>query len=261
MFGSEKSVKGVRAMTEKSAKHPFDLEGQVALVTGASQGLGEQFALMLAESGAKVIALARRTPIIDHPRIFSVSADVTDHDQLHSVLADQVTKLGGLNIVVANAGVLRPTPIESVTVDQWRDLYQLNVEGAAFTVKIALPFLKQAGGGRIVLLSSGSVYVGPPGLSGYVSSKMALIGLARTLAAELAPFNIGVNAITPGLVRTEGNSGPDIDQIESNIVSMQILNRPMVAEDLRTSLLYLVSPASAAVTGQTVNVDGGLARR
>ena len=165
-----------------------------------------------------------------------------------------------MNIVVANAGVLRPTPIEEVTVEQWRDLYQLNVEGAAFTVKAALPFLKAAGGGRVLLLSSGSVYVGPPGLSGYVSSKMALIGLARVLAAELAPFNIGVNAITPGLVRTIGNSGPDIDQIEEQIVGMQILKRPMEAEDLRTSLLYLVSSASGAVTGQTVNVDGGLAR-
>lgn len=247
-------------MSQPSSNDPFDLTGQVALVTGASQGLGLSFALMLADSGAKVIALARRSPVIDHPNIFPVSADVTDHEQLASVLGDQVTKLGGLNIVVANAGVLRPTPIETVTVEEWRSLYQLNVEGVLFTVKAALPHLKAAGAGRVLLLSSGSIYVGPPGLSGYVSSKMALIGLARTLAAELAPFNIGVNAMTPGLIRTEGNSGPDIDQIEAQIVSMQILNRPMDADDLRTSLLYLVSPASAAVTGQTINVDGGLAR-
>jgi NAD(P)-dependent dehydrogenase (short-subunit alcohol dehydrogenase family) len=247
-------------MSQPLLNNPFDLSGQVALVTGASQGLGLEFARMLAESGAKVIALARRSPEIDHPNIYPASADVTDHEQLAAVLGDQVGKLGGLNIVVANAGVLRPTPIESVTVEEWRSLYQLNVEGAAFTVKAALPHLKAAGAGRVLLLSSGSIYVGPPGLSGYVSSKMALIGLARTLAAELAPFNIGVNAMTPGLIRTEGNSGPDIDQIEAQIVSMQILNRPMDADDLRTSLLYLVSPASTAVTGQTINVDGGLAR-
>lgn len=247
-------------MSQPSSKDPFDLSGQVALVTGASQGLGLAFARILAESGAKVIAMARRAPPIDHPNIHPVSADVTDHEQMASVLADQVAKLGGLNIVVANAGVLRPTPIETVTVNEWRSLYELNVEGAAFTVKAALPHLKAAGGGRVLLLSSGSIYVGPPGLSGYVSSKMAVIGLARTLAAELASLNIGVNAMTPGLIRTEGNAGPDIDQIEAQIVSMQILNRPMVADDLRTSLLYLVSPASVAVTGQTINVDGGLAR-
>jgi NAD(P)-dependent dehydrogenase (short-subunit alcohol dehydrogenase family) len=253
-------ISGGQYVTTTQLENPFDLHGQVALVTGASQGLGLDFALMLAEAGADVIALARREPVIDHPSVHCVSADVTDHAGLEAVVAQQAAKLGGLNIVVANAGVLRPTPIDTVTVEEWRDLYQLNVEGAAFTVQATLPLLKKAGGGRIVLLSSGSVYVGPPGLSAYVSSKMALIGLARTLAAELAPFNIGVNAMTPGLVRTIGNSGPDIDQIESQIVSMQILNRPMNAEDLRTSLLYLASPASAAVTGQTINVDGGLAR-
>jgi len=246
-------------MSQAEVKNPFGLSGQVALVTGASQGLGKAFALMLAEAGATVIATARRLPEIDHPAVLGMAADVTDHPQFAAALAENVRQLGGLQIVVANAGVLRPTPIEAVTVDEWRDLYKLNVEGAAFTVKAALPHLKASGGGRVLLLSSGSVYVGPPGLSGYVSSKMALIGLARVLAAELAPFHIGVNAITPGL-RTIGNSGPDIDQIEEQIVGMQILKRPMEAEDLRSSLLYLVSSASAAVTGQTINVDGGLAR-
>lgn len=238
----------------------FDLTGRVALVTGASQGLGACFARMLADSGAEVIALARRSPDLQHPRIHGVSADVTDTSQVEKVLSEQVERLGSLHIVVANAGVLRPTPFETMTREQWRDLYQVNVEGAAFTVQAAVPHMKRAGGGRVVLLSSGSVYVGPPGLSAYVSSKMALIGLARTLAAELAPFDIGVNAITPGLIRTEGNSGPDIDQIEAGIVAMQILKRPMEDADLYTSLLYLVSAASAAVTGQTINVDGGLAR-
>ena len=240
--------------------NPFDLTGQVALVTGASQGLGVAFARMLADSGAEVIALARRTPDLSHPRIHPVSADVTDPAHVAAAIAGPVERLGGMHIVVANAGVLRPTPFETMTSAQWRDIYQVNVEGAAFTVQAALPHLKRSGGGRVVLLSSGSVYVGPPGLSAYVSSKMALIGLARTLAAELAPFNIGVNAITPGLIRTEGNSGPDIDQIEQQIVSMQILKRPMTEADLYTSLLYLVSAGSAAVTGQTINVDGGLAR-
>lgn len=238
----------------------FDLTGRVALVTGASQGLGASFARMLADSGAQVIALARRAPEMAHPRVYGVSADVTRPSQVADVIAELVGRLGGLHIVVANAGILRPTPFETMTREQWRELYQVNVEGAAFTVQAALPYLKRSGGGRVVLLSSGSVYVGPPGLSAYVSSKMALIGLARTLAAELAPFEIGVNAITPGLIRTEGNSGPDIDQIEQQIVSMQILKRPMNEADLYTSLLYLVSPASAAVTGQTINVDGGLAR-
>lgn len=238
----------------------FDLSGKVALVTGASQGLGYEFARMLADSGAQVIAIARRAPEIDHPGVRGVSADVTDHHQFSAVLDEQVKMLGGLDIVVANAGILRPTPLEEVTSEEWRSLYELNVEGSAFTVKSALPHLKKRGGGRIVLLSSGSVYMGPPGLSAYVSSKMALIGLARTLAAELAPYNVGVNAMTPGLIRTLGNSGPDIDEIEAQVVGMQILNRPMEASDLYTSLLYLVSPLSAAVTGQTINVDGGLAR-
>lgn len=238
----------------------FDLTGRVALVTGASQGLGLGFARMLADSGATVIALARRRPEIDHPRIHGVAADVTDPAGLAAALDEQVAALGRLDIVVANAGVLRPTPLATVTPDEWRDLYRVNVDGAAFTVQAAAPHLQRSGGGRVVLLSSGSVYIGPPGLSGYVSSKMALIGLARTLAAELAPMGIGVNAITPGLIRTIGSSGPDIDEIERAVVAMQILPRPLHEPDLYTSLLYLVSPASAAVTGQTINVDGGLAR-
>lgn len=238
----------------------FDLTGRVALVTGGSQGLGAAFARMLADSGAEVNAVARRQPPHTHPRVHPVMADVTVPGELPAVLGEQVERLGGLNIVVANAGVLRPTPIETVSREEWRDLHQLNVEGAAFTIQAALPHLKAAGGGRIVLLSSGSVYIAPPGLSGYVSSKMAVIGLARSLAAELAPFGIGVNAMTPGLVRTEGNDTAEIDEIEKGIVQLQVLKRPLLAEDLFTTLLYLVSSASTAVTGQTVNADGGAAR-
>lgn len=251
---------GVSLAINYSSTNPYDLSGRVALVTGASQGLGAAFARMLADSGAEVIALARRATDHEHPRIHAVAADVTDAKQLKAALDETVTRLGGLHIVVANAGVLRATPFEEITPEEWRDLFRVNVEGAAFTVQAALPHLKRAGGGRVVLLSSGSIYVGPPGLSAYVSTKTALIGLARTLATELAPFKIGVNAITPGLVRTQGNSGPDIDAMEEQIVSMQILKRPMVSADLFTSLLYLVSAASEAVTGQTINVDGGLAR-
>lgn len=240
--------------------NPFDLAGKVALVTGASQGLGVEFAGMLAEHGAQVIALARRTIDHRHPAIHSVAADVTDAAAMRAVVNESVERLGRLDIVVANAGILRAMPFEELTPEEWRMVQSVNVEGAAFTVQAALPHLKRAGGGRVVLLSSGSFYVGPPGLTAYVTSKAALIGLARTLASELAPHKIGVNAITPGLIRTEGNSGPDIDKMEAQIVSMQILDRPMVSSDLLTSLLYLVSSASEAVTGQTINVDGGLAR-
>jgi len=232
----------------------------VALVTGASQGFGAAFSHILADNGADVIALARRMPELDHPNIHPVSGDVTDAPGLKLAIDGAVQKLGRLDIVIANAGIFNIIPFEDMSVEQWRHIQHVNVEGAAFTIQAALPHLKQSGGGRVVLVSSGSIYIGVPNLSAYVTSKAAMIGMARTLAAELAPWKIGVNAITPGLVRTEGVEGTEVGDMQPHIVGMQLVKRPMVTDDLATTILFLASVRSEAVTGQTINVDGGVAK-
>lgn len=137
---------------------------------------------------------------------------------------------------------------------------EVNLDGVANTVRAVLPAMREAGYGRVVVVSSGTVWFGAPELVPYVSSKAALLGFVRSLAAEVSEAGITVNAITPGLIATEGvKAGPISDMID-DIVAGQLVKRPQRPEDLASTLLWLASPATSFVTGQTINVDGGFAK-
>lgn len=246
----------------------FDLEGRVALVTGAARGLGATFTAALAAAGGHVIAVDRRAvdpatfAALGAPpdRVHVTEADVTDEPGLVGAIEAAVAGLGRLDVVVANAGVYPVAAFDDADAQTWRRVLDINVVGAAATVRAALPHLRTTGGGRVVLVSSGSVWFGPARLSAYVSSKAALVGMARALAADLADDGITVNALTPGLVTTEGVREGPIAGYADRVVAGQLLRRPLVAADLLPALMFLVSPDSGALTGQTINVDGGFAK-
>ena len=171
-----------------------------------------------------------------------------------------VTTLGHIDIVVANAGIYPAGPFDDVTLDDWREVMRINVDGVFCTIQSTLPHLRKNGWGRIVVVSSAAIWNGVPLQTPYVASKAALIGLVRSLAGEIANDGITVNAISPGLTETDNllNSWPGT--LFDWVVEAQSIKRRMQAEDLASTLLYLIDEKSDFVTGQTINVDGGFAK-
>lgn len=243
------------------------LEGRVALVTGSARGLGQRFAITLAHAGARVagVDLENQAETAGLVRTaggeyLDLSGDVSDPEVIRQAMGVVVATYGGLEIVVANAGVYPSTPIDSVSYDEWRRIMRINLDGTFLTVQAALPHLKAAGWGRIVVVSSSTVWIGVPTLVPYVTTKAGLIGFVRSLAPEVGEFGITVNAITPGLTETETVLESWVGQQFDWVVGQQVVKRRQQPDDLSSTLLYLCDPTSGFITGQAINVDGGLAK-
>ncbi|MFB6185094.1 MAG: SDR family NAD(P)-dependent oxidoreductase [Haloarculaceae archaeon] len=252
------------------------LSETVAIVTGASQGIGRQIAVSFAEAGASVALAARsdgiyetRDSIDDEDRTLAVRTDVTDESSVRETIDDVIDAFGGLDCVVNNAGIAGPTaPIEDVDREAWDRTMAVNVTGMYLMVKHAAPHLRESDRGRVINLSSISGKRPLERRTPYTASKMAVIGLTRTAAIELADDNVTVNAICPGPV-----SGPRIDdviekQAEQLDVDYEeakrrvftddaILGDLVEAEDVANMAVYLASEKGATVTAQDVNVDAG----
>lgn len=239
-------------------------ERRVALITGAAQGLGQEFSAALAARGHAVAGLdvadltetARRAG----PNFHGVRADVTDCGVVSAAVAEIVAHLGGLHIVVNNAGVYPQIPFEETTVEDWRAIMRLNLEGPFNVTKAALPHLRAAGWGRIVNIASAVVFLGPPGLAAYTTSKAGLIGFTRALAGEVGGDGITVNAIAPGLTRTATaerttGAGGGFERVRD----LQVIPATEEPRDLVSTLLYVCDEGSGFLSGQTINVDGGSA--
>lgn len=241
---------------------------RVALVTGAARGLGQEFAAALAARGHRVAGLDLDDQSATAERIaasggefFALTADVTDQDAVRAAVDRAAEHFGALHIVVNNAGIYPPVPFEETTLDLWRRVMRINLDGPFLVSSAALPHLKAAGWGRVVNIVSAVVFLGPPELVAYTTSKSGLVGFTRALSNALGGQNITVNAIAPGLTRTEtaarttgAEGGFD------HVVSLQAVPRVEQPEDLVSTLLYVVDEGSGFLTGQTINVDGGSAK-
>ena len=249
------------------------MRDKVAIVTGGGRGLGRAFARALAAKGAAVVIAEIDGRSADRVakeitdaagKAYAVETDVSDEASVTAMVATTVAKFGGIDILVNNAallGTLTKGPFEKLEVDEFETALRVNVIGPFIVTKAVIPHMREAGWGRIINMSSDTAHVGVPGFIHYVSSKAALVGFTRALARELGPDGITVNAIQPGLTKTEVERGPDRAELAKTIVANQSIPRQEVPDDLVGAVLFFASDDARFITGQTLAVSGGLGFR
>jgi len=244
----------------------IDLKGQVALVTGASRGLGRAIAVALAGAGARVACVARDTGKLAETLAEITSAggegdtyacDVSDSDEVNKVVDAVVEKWERLDILVNNAGITRDTLLLRMQDDQWDDVIATNLRGAFLFTRAAAKPMMQNRYGRIINMASVSGLMGNPGQANYSASKAGMIGMTRSVARELASRKITVNAVAPGFITTEMTDklGPDVLAEVKKRVPSRRLGQP---DDVSQVVLFLAAKGTSYVTGQVVTVDGGM---
>jgi 3-oxoacyl-[acyl-carrier protein] reductase len=239
-------------------------------VTGAGQGLGRSFALALAGEGARVViaeigegkcrAVAAEIAGMGL-EAFAVPTDVADEAAVRRMADAVMTRYGRIDILVNNAAIvsgLKMKPFLEIPLIEWNQVLAVNATGAFLCCKAVVPVMKAQGRGKIINLSSGTVLGGIPYFLHYVTSKAAIIGLTRALAREVGDWNIQVNAIAPGSIRTEIDRDSSPREREQVMIDRRCLKRAGVPQDLTGLLLFLASGDSDFITGQLFNVDGGL---
>ncbi len=243
------------------------LDGKVALVTGAGRNIGRAIALRLALDGAAIAVNGRSDQaaldgvvreIEDAGgRAIAVIADVSDPAAVARMTAEVVAKLGGIDILVSNAGLRRQTPFLDMELAEWREILSVALDGAFILAKAAVPHMIARGGGAFVALSGISTHVGTPNRCHVSASKAGLEGLMRALAVELAPHGITANSVAPGSVDTL--RGASAGARPSTLGDQTIpLRRKASVDDIANMVRYLAGPEGAYVTGQTLHVNGGL---
>lgn len=246
-----------------------DLSGKVALVTGGASGIGEAFAVALADAGAAVLIADMRAA--DQAaaairarggRAAGIVCDVSIEADVTAAVSEAVASFGGLDIVVNNAALfstLAPGSFADITAGEWERVMRVNTLGPFLMAKAAVPVMRRNNSGRIINIASNTVHKGAPGLLHYVGSKGAVIAMTRAMARELGPDNITVNAIAPGFTLSDGVVANESYQaiFRAAAVDARAIRRDQTPADLTGALLFLVSNDASFVTGQTLIVDGG----
>jgi 3alpha(or 20beta)-hydroxysteroid dehydrogenase len=234
------------------------VDGKVALISGGARGMGASHARALVAEGAKVVVgdilddegKALADDLGDAVRY--VHLDVTQPDQWQAGVSTAVQEYGKLNVLVNNAGIINGSPLQKFDLDKWRQIIDVNLTGTFLGMRAAVEPMIAARGGSIINVSSIEGLRGAPWAHGYVASKWAVRGLAKSAALELAPHNIRVNSIHPGLIRT-----PMTANIPDDMVTIP-LGRPADPSEVSTFVLFLASDESSYATGTEFVMDGGL---
>jgi 3-oxoacyl-[acyl-carrier protein] reductase len=243
-----------------------DLSGQVALVTGASQGLGQAMASELAANGATVMCVARNAQKLAETvaaieaaggKAEAISCDVKDGAKVDQLVDSVIEKWGRLDILINNAGITRDTLLPRMSDAEWDDVMETNLRGTFLFSRAASRIMLRARYGRIINISSVSGLIGNAGQTNYSASKAGLIGLTRSLSRELAKRNVTVNAVAPGFIesdmtRTLGDAL--LEEVKKHIPARR-LGKPA---EVAAAVLFLSSPAAAYITGCVLTVDGGM---
>ena len=251
----------------------MDLTGKSAIVTGAARGLGAVYARALADHGAQVVAAdvadaQEVVPPSDHrtphaSSLIFVKADVAAPADAIRLAEEALRHFGKIDILINNAAVYGDMGskklFDQISEAEWDRVLSVNIKGVWACAKAVVPQMRKQHAGKIINVASSSVYAGTPGLAHYVASKAAVIGLTRVLAQELGDDNICVNAIAPGLVTNDASRRLNAPEYFERARQRRAIKRLMVPEDLVGTVIFLASPASDFVTGQTFVVDGGTA--
>ncbi|MEU1784650.1 glucose 1-dehydrogenase [Streptomyces sparsogenes] len=244
--------------------------GKTALVTGAGSGLGRAIALAFAAEGASVVAAGRTAATLEETveligaaggTAAAVVADVTDSGEVRALVQEAVTRFGGLDIAVNNAGILRGTgPVAEVSEEDWEAVQRTNVTGVWLAMKHEIAHMKDHGGGAIVNISSNlGAHRRIPGLAAYIASKAAVSALTRAAALDHVHQGVRINAVSPGAAATSMSLRPGETEAEraERMKAETPLGRVAEVDEVAAAVLYLASPAAGAVVGADLVIDSG----
>ena len=246
------------------------LQGKVAIVTGAGQGIGRAYAHRLAKEGARVVvaelnetkgkAVAEECHAAGGEAV-CVRTDVADEPSCQEMAATAVRQFGRIDVLVNNAAVfstIAMKPFWELGVAEWDRLMAVNVRGLWLASKAVVPQMQRQRSGRIINISSAAIFMGRPNYLHYIASKGAVYAMTRSMARELGDFGITVNTITPGATYTEIPRGTVTPEQREAMLRMQCVHRPEEPGDLVGTVVFLAGDDAAFITGQTINVDGGM---
>ena len=249
------------------------IKDKVVIVTGGAHGIGKAYCMGLAKAGARVViadidesAAKRATDEIGKAvgaKALAVHVDVSNEEATMQLAAQTLERFGRIDVLINNAAIFSVVPmnrgrIETIDPDEWDRLMAVNLRGLFFCCRAVLPAMRRQKAGKIITIASGTVFAGAPGRIHYVTSKAATIGFTRTLAREVGDDNINVNCLAPGNTLSEEDPTEQMIKFRESSVDLRSLKRIQVPQDVVGAMLFLASPLSDFMTGQTVNVDGGI---
>jgi NAD(P)-dependent dehydrogenase (short-subunit alcohol dehydrogenase family) len=241
------------------------LDGKVAIVTGASQGIGRAIADGLAREGTRIVVADLRgaeEAAASYSEGVGLTVDVADEANVERMVAETLERCGSIDILVNNAGLYASLEMRAFTeipLEEWNRVMAVNVASMFLTCRAVVPVMREQGGGKIVNISSGTPFRGVPFLLHYVTSKGAIVALTRALAKELGKDSIHVNCVAPGFTMSDGvKAHPEVvEKLQSASVAARTIQRDQVPEDVVGAVVFLCTPAADFITGQTMVIDGG----
>jgi 3-oxoacyl-[acyl-carrier protein] reductase len=249
------------------------LQDKVVVITGGGHGIGKAYCLGFGRAGSRVVVADIDPSAADNVatqitresgmQSLAVHVDVADETSTRHMADAVLARFGRIDVLINNAAIFATVPmnrgrIETIAPEEWDRLMAVNLRGLFFCCRAVLPAMRAQKAGKIINIASGTVYNGSPGRIHYVTSKAGTIGFTRTLAREVGADNITVNVLAPGNTLSEENPTEEMLRFRQASVGSRALKRVELPQDLVGTMLFLASPLSDFITGQTINVDGGI---